>query len=73
MQYYLCPRCQFRVAINKNVCHTCGFSMSSLKNSQNNAEQSSTAEPTTKTAVWAKFLGLSGPRKETGKEKPALG
>jgi predicted amidophosphoribosyltransferase len=65
MQYYLCPRCQFRVAENKKVCSTCGFNFASLKHGQSSAEEPSAA-PKTKTALWSKVLGLS-------KEKPALG
>jgi DNA-directed RNA polymerase subunit RPC12/RpoP len=25
MNYYLCPRCKFRVASSKYICSTCGF------------------------------------------------
>jgi len=68
MHYYLCPRCQFRIAENKKVCPTCGFNFASMKNSQSSPEEHSA--PKTKTALWSKVLGLS---KESGKEKPALG
>ena len=31
MQYFLCPRCQFKVPANKHICQTCGYSVPSAK------------------------------------------
>ncbi len=72
MQYYLCPRCQFRIAANKHVCTTCGFNMSSLKNTSAVEEQTSPVKMP-KTAFWSKYLGIQPANKEPAQEKPALG
>jgi hypothetical protein len=71
MQYYLCPRCQFKIAAKKNVCTTCGFNMSSLKSSAP-VEEQSTPSTMPKTAFWSKYIGIQ-PAKEPSQEKPALG
>jgi ribosomal protein L40E len=65
MQYYLCPRCQFRVPAKKNACTTCGYDMLPLKTAaaQQNENKS------VKTSIWSRMLG---DKKEQGKEKPAL-
>ncbi len=71
MQYYLCPRCQFRIAANKQRCNTCGFNMSSLKNSVP-AEEQTTPSKMPKTAFWSRF-GMQPAKQEPAQEKPALG
>jgi hypothetical protein len=71
MQYYLCPRCKFRVAQNKHVCHTCGLNIASLNSTAGGEQDTANAKPVTKN-VWAKVLGLDGRRKESAQEKPAL-
>lgn len=70
MQYYLCPRCQFRIAANKQRCNTCGFNMASLKSSAPAEEQAPTGN-LPKTAFWSKF-GMQPANKEKAQEKPAL-
>ena len=72
MQYFLCPRCQFRVAANKHSCSTCGYKMpstSAASGGTNGAERT-----TTLTNPFAKLLGFAGgdKQKETGSEKPVL-
>ena len=71
MQYYLCPRCKFRVAQNKHVCNTCGLDIAAYNSTICSEQEPSNAKPATKN-VWAKVLGLDGRRKESGQEKPAL-
>lgn len=68
MQYYLCPRCQFRVAATKKVCHTCGFDISTLKSAE--ADQAA-AGKAPKSMFWSKIFGQDR-NKETTTEKPAL-
>jgi ribosomal protein L40E len=65
MQYYLCPRCQFRVPAKKNACTTCGYDMLPLKTA---AAQQNENKPA-KASIWSRMLG---DKKEQGKEKPAL-
>lgn len=71
MQYYLCPRCQFRIAAKKNVCTTCGFNLASLKTSAPLEDAETTPAKLPKTAFWSKYLGQSN--KDPAQEKPALG
>jgi len=72
MQYFLCPRCQFRVPANKHICQTCGYKIPSASGAgggTKNVERSGTL-----TNPFAKLLGFTGSdkQKETGSEKPAL-
>jgi hypothetical protein len=71
MQYFLCPRCQFRVPATKHVCQTCGFKIPSAKSTTSGA--SSNGDGAVKlTNPFAKMLGFNK-QKEAGSEKPALG
>lgn len=71
MQYYLCPRCKFRIAQNKHVCQTCGLNIAAY-NSTVGGDQSAQPSKAPSKNVWAKVLGLDGRQKESGQEKPAL-
>jgi predicted amidophosphoribosyltransferase len=71
MQYYLCPRCQFKIAQNKHVCQTCGLNMTAYANSAAPEQDVENSRPAVKN-VWAKVLGLTGRSKESAQEKPAL-
>lgn len=73
MQYFLCPRCQFRVPANKHSCQTCGYKIPSTSGTSGGTKPE---ERTGKlTNPFAKLLGFTGndKQKETGSEKPALG
>ena len=70
MQYYLCPRCQFRIAANKHVCATCGFHVPVQRSTASGAE---TEQKASKTNVFSKFLKMDRRAKESTQEKPALG
>ncbi len=72
MQYYLCPRCKFKVAQNKHVCNTCGLNVAVYNSTISGEQDTAQVKPATKN-VWAKVLGLDGRQKESGQEKPALG
>jgi predicted amidophosphoribosyltransferase len=73
MQYFLCPRCQFRVPANKHICQTCGnkFVSSAPANSgaDNSVEKKALVNP------FAKLLGFNNQskQKDSSQEKPALG
>jgi hypothetical protein len=71
MQYYLCPRCKFRVAQNKHVCNTCGLNIAAYNSTVSGDESAEQAKPASK-SVWSKVLGLDGRRKDSQQEKPAL-
>lgn len=73
MQYYLCPRCQFRVAANKQVCTTCGFNIASLKNNQAAVVEQAPVTKVAKNGFFSKFMGAQPSTKEPREEKPALG
>ena len=68
MQYYLCPRCQFRVPAKKNVCTTCGFDITPLKNAQPD-QQTDKSRPT----IWSRLVGGGKQKEQPSQEKPALG
>ncbi len=65
MQYLLCPRCKFRVAANRHMCATCGYSMPLAANprvSDTRRETSDTdGSGTQKGSFWRTFLGLEPP------------
>jgi hypothetical protein len=71
MQYYLCPRCNFRVAQNKHVCQTCGLNITAYNSTIASEQDAAPSKPASKN-VWARVLGLDGRRKDGGQEKPAL-
>lgn len=71
MQYYLCPRCKFRVAQNKHVCNTCGLNIAAYTSTISGDESAAQSKPASK-SVWAKVLGMDGRRKDSQHEKPAL-
>ena len=70
-QYYLCPRCKFRVVATKKVCSTCGFDITTLNSTRGTDEDAASGKAPK--MFWSKFLGFSSREKDTGKEKPALG
>ncbi|MBX9668858.1 MAG: hypothetical protein K2X93_14630 [Candidatus Obscuribacterales bacterium] len=70
MQYFLCPRCSFKVPGNRRSCHTCGYEVpKAVTNISSDTDEKSVSR---KANVWAKVLGFS---QQEGKpdEKPALG
>jgi hypothetical protein len=72
MQYYLCPRCQFRIAANKHVCATCGLNIASQKSTASGAENNGD-QKASKSNLFSKFLKMDRRPKEATQEKPALG
>lgn len=71
MQYYLCPRCKFRVAQNKHVCNTCGLNIAAYNSTIGGDQGSEQTKPASKNP-FAKMLRFEGRQKESGQEKPAL-
>lgn len=75
MNYYLCPRCQFRVAANAHICKICGYVAPAVSTSRDGKDANASFKETSKARSWTRFLGLDSANaqpKETGKEKPAL-
>lgn len=72
MQYYLCPRCQFKIAANKHVCATCGLNIASQRSTAGSAENT-VEQKAPKSNVFSKFLKMDRRPKEATQEKPALG
>lgn len=76
MQYFLCPRCQFKVPANKHLCQTCGYQVpSAATNSGASPASAFSASRSFKSSnPFAKLLRLqSDESKEPSQEKPALG
>ncbi len=71
MQYFLCPRCNFKVPGNRRSCNTCGYEVPKAAGNAHVEEQSSPVL-NKKTAVWSKFLGFSQQDSKRD-ENPALG
>ena len=72
MQYFLCPRCQFRVPANKHICQTCGKKFAPA------APASGGTTGTASRAIvnpFARLLKLDSQskQKDSSQEKPALG
>jgi hypothetical protein len=70
MQYFLCPRCNFKVPGNRRSCNTCGYEVPKAAGSSVVEEDSKTLNK--KSAVWSKFLGFSQQDQKRDKN-PALG
>jgi hypothetical protein len=68
MQYYLCPRCQFRVPAKKNACTTCGFDLTPLKNAKPDQEE----KPNRASMLLRLIGGGNKPKEQSNQEKPAL-
>jgi hypothetical protein len=76
MQYFLCPRCQFKVPANKHLCQTCGYQVPSAATNSGASPASafSASRAVKSTNPFAKLLRLqSDENKEPSQEKPALG
>jgi hypothetical protein len=70
MQYFLCPRCNFKVPGNRRTCHTCGYEVPKSAASAPAEEESKSLNR--KGNVWAKVLGFSQNDAKRD-ENPALG
>jgi hypothetical protein len=74
MNYYLCPRCKFRIASNKHLCTTCGFKIPSDNGTKSGAKEVSPKE-TTKSAFLGRLFNniekASEKKADTAKDKPA--
>ncbi len=72
MQYFLCPRCQFKVQANKHICQTCGNKFAPAAPASGGTGG---AAPRAIVNPFAKLLKLDNQskQKEAAQEKPALG
>ncbi len=73
MQYFLCPRCQFRVPANKHICQTCGNKIVHAAPTGGAAEKG--VDRKANINPFARLLGLNNQTKQTdnNQEEPALG
>ena len=75
MQYILCPRCKFKIAVNRHICNTCGFDLAELRARAAVNDGLGSKTKAQKNGFWQKFLGIEPPPEDTkdpGKEEPAL-
>jgi hypothetical protein len=70
MQYFLCPRCNFKVPGNRRSCNTCGYEVP--KAAGNSAVEEDSKALNKKSTVWSKFLGFNQ-QDQKRDENPALG
>lgn len=70
MQYFLCPRCNFRVPGNRRTCHTCGYEVPKAAASTSIEEEPKTLNK--KSSAWAKVFGFNQQEAKRD-ENPALG
>jgi predicted amidophosphoribosyltransferase len=77
MMYQLCPRCQFKIALNKHVCGTCGLNISAYntKFRQNFAQEDSHKSKTNTSLanLFSTFGQKSKKIQDNRHEEPALG
>ena len=72
MHYYLCPRCNFKIAGKKRLCTTCGYRMPKPDSTDDSASGAKNAK---RGSIFSRFFGVnSDDNKQTegGQEKPAL-
>jgi hypothetical protein len=69
MQYFLCPKCQFKVPANKHICQTCGYKIPSASEASGGADGADI-----KARTFSKLFGFNASKqKDSQQEKPALG
>lgn len=76
MHYMLCPRCKFRVALNKHMCSTCGYVVPPPSSVRAVSDELGPMPKAQKGGFWAKFFGLEpqvDEHTEPPHEEPALG
>jgi DNA-directed RNA polymerase subunit RPC12/RpoP len=74
MNYYLCPRCKFKIASNKYLCTTCGFKIPSSSGTKSGGKEASPKESTKQAFLGRLFNNLekaNGKKTDTAQEKPA--
>ena len=64
MQYVLCPRCQFKVPVNKHLCSTCGFVMPVVHPGEQTSGRSTVVISPNKQGFWATLFGVQEPASE---------
>ncbi len=72
MHYYLCPRCNFKIAGKKRLCTTCGYR---IPKPESNDDVASGAKSMKRNSVFSKLFGFrpdDNKSTESGQEKPAL-
>jgi len=74
MNYYLCPRCKFKIASNKHLCTTCGYKIPSSSGTKSGAKEAS-PEKATKSAFLGRLFNniekANEKKSDTAQEKPA--
>ncbi len=74
MNYYLCPRCKFKIASNKHLCTTCGYKIPSNNGTKVGGNDAS-AKETTKSAFLGRLFNniekANAKKADTTKEAPA--
>lgn len=72
MHYYLCPRCNFKIAEKKRLCTTCGFRIPKPEAVDDGV---SGVQSSKRGSFFSRFFGMrpeDNNSAESGKEKPAL-
>lgn len=69
MQYFLCPRCQFKVPANKHICQTCGYKVPTSKPAQGEANGTDNG---TKARSFSKLFGFNAAKPKDAQQE-ALG
>jgi DNA-directed RNA polymerase subunit RPC12/RpoP len=74
MNYYLCPRCKFRIASSKYICSTCGFKV--LPASDTKSGVSDDSHKAAKPNLLGKIFNVeqrANKPSDSAAEKPVLG
>jgi len=75
MNYYLCPRCKFRIASTKYVCSTCGFKVPPVHHDTKSEADERAPVAVVKVSFLSKLFNLDASRNkvvETPADKPLL-
>lgn len=70
MQYILCPRCKFRVPLQKHICTTCGYVVPSLTPAK--AVTDELGSKAQKNGFWRQVLGLTSAVEEPANESSSV-
>ncbi len=73
MQYFLCPRCKFKISGASRICSTCGYQIVKM-NPATSSTPEIKEEPKKRASLLSRFFGLDNNKPaEGGTEKHALG
>ncbi len=68
MQYVLCPRCKFKVPVNKHLCSTCGYVMPVYQGASD-TRSTVVISPEKQQGFWATLFGVAEESKDESQDQ----